>query len=499
MNKPAEGFTSKTQKILPQFANSRHIASRLIVEGALKLQTPARFGGGKSDDLLDMPVLMDAIQKRALLTGASIAGAMRSYLRTKELGDSQPETPSSLCVILFGRSQGKDEGAHSVLMMHDALSSHVLPQMELRDGVAIDGRSRTAEDGKKFDIELLAAGAEFKLRFELFLPENKEEQNAFLRALAIALEGFEKGQISLGARKRRGFGKCQLDGDWTVIRYDVSKHPADLIAWLKSDRSGAKRGAQIAQLLGVSSAVDDVEAGKRFILKATFALDGSLIIRSGNGDVNAADSVSLRSKRGKRDVAVVSGSSIAGALRARAARIANTLQPNKLENNWAFVEGIFGVRYTKRDEKSGGKDKRPLKASRLIVHEAEIKNAVEPEMVQTRVKIDRFTGGAYPTGLFSEQPVFSSGLTEIEFHLELLNPKEEEMGLLLLLLKDLWTGDLPLGGESSVGRGRLKGKSATLCFGKEIWKLDAAEDLIITGDAQRLEHFVNKFNAEIKK
>ena len=31
---------------------------------------------------------------------------------------------------------------------------------------------------------------------------------------------------------------------------------------------------------------------------------------------------------------------------------------------------------------------------------------------------------------------------------------EAQAGLLLLVLKDLWSGDLPLGGESSVGRGR---------------------------------------------
>jgi len=47
-------------------------------------------------------------------------------------------------------------------------------------------------------------------------------------------------------------------------------------------------------------------------------------------------------------------------------------------------------------------------------------------------------------------------------------------GLLLLLLRDLWTGDLPLGGESSVGRGRLKGRSATLAYDGKTWRFAAA-------------------------
>ena len=44
--------------------------------------------------------------------------------------------------------------------------------------------------------------------------------------------------------------------------------------------------------------------------------------------------------------------------------------------------------------------------------------------------------------------------------LSLRQPKPHEVGLLLLLLKDLWTGDLPIGGESGVGRGRLAGLRA---------------------------------------
>jgi hypothetical protein len=81
---------------------------------------------------------------------------------------------------------------------------------------------------------------------------------------------------------------------------------------------------------------------------------------------------------------------------------------------------------------------------------------------QAKPKSDRFTGGAYHGALFQEQPIFSSKDTCLKLELELRNPKEYEIGLLLLLLKDLWTGDLPVGGESSIGRGRLKGKEATI-------------------------------------
>ncbi len=136
------------------------------------------------------------------------------------------------------------------------------------------------------------------------------------------------------------------------------------------------------------------------------------------------------------------------------------------------------------------------------MHETVIQQPVTPELVQSRIKIDRFTGGAYPTALFSEQPVFAKDDTELTLYLELLSPKDYEIGLLLLLLKDLWTGDLPLGGEISVGRGRLRGRSATLSWKRaektEEWRIERAGDdpndsrLKIIGDQARLEAFVSE-------
>ena len=99
-------------------------------------------------------------------------------------------------------------------------------------------------------------------------------------------------------------------------------------------------------------------------------------------------------------------------------------------------------------------------SSRLIAEESEVRGALD--LVQSRVKLDRFTGGAFPAALFAEQPVFGGTETSLDLNLSLRNPEPAEIGLLLLVLKDLWTGDLPLGGESSVGRGRLSGQKAIL-------------------------------------
>jgi CRISPR/Cas system CSM-associated protein Csm3 (group 7 of RAMP superfamily) len=70
------------------------------------------------------------------------------------------------------------------------------------------------------------------------------------------------------------------------------------------------------------------------------------------------------------------------------------------------------------------------------------------------VKIDRFTGGTIDTALFDEEPVVGG---RVGFDVEIRNPEAAEVALLLMAARDLLDGLMTLGGEASVGRGRLCG------------------------------------------
>lgn len=464
--------------------NSRRIVERIVVSGDLVLETPACFGNSESDSLTDMPLALDPLEGRGLLTGTSIAGALRAYLREREFGYGKDGGRDALHNRLFGY-QEDDEGEQSWLITCDALSSST-PAVELRDGVAIDPRTRTAKSKKKFDIELLEAGTCFPLRVELLISQ-EQDRNALLEGLAIALQGLENGEIGLGARQRRGLGQCRVT-EWRVTRYDLTT-PAGLLDWL-NQTGKPQTGPRIADLLGVRADLDRREA---FVLEATFGLNGSLLIRSGQGEANAPDIVHLQSRRNGILVPILSGTSLAGALRARALRIAQTV--GRPERAIALVNGLFGPRIQSSRDKP--------RASRLITAETEIGSPLH--LVQTRVKIDRFTGGSFPAALFSEQPVWGKEDTTVTVKVTVQQPKEAEIGLILLLLKDLWTGDLPLGGESSVGRGRLKGRKATLTYKRpgytpQKWTITQDEShLSIEGDREQLENFVDKFVQEVRQ
>jgi CRISPR/Cas system CSM-associated protein Csm3 (group 7 of RAMP superfamily) len=452
---------------------SRHIVKRLIVEGDLVLQTPAHLGNGDGDEVVDLPLLVDACDgKSPLLLGTSIGGALRSYLASIDRAAS---------VTLFGSEKSQD-GLQSPLIVEDARGTY--RGVERRDGVKLNAASRTAQEDALFDLHLWQAGTTFGLRVELLIYQGAPETE-LKKALVTALRGFTAGTagITLGARKRRGYGRVAVS-QWRAREFDLMK-TEELCRWIETG----------GQPLPITAAVDlstlsaDTYADTRdvLVLDGTFTLDGSLLIRSGGGtDDIGPDMVHLRSRQaGQANPApILSGTSLAGALRARALKIANTIGR---EQATELVNGMFGP-----EIEPGVKPR----ASRIFVEEHVIDGG-EANLVQSRVSIDRFTGGARDMALFNEQPLW--GEAQIKIKLRLIDPRDAEIGLLLLVLKDLWTGDLPLGGESSVGRGRLRGVSAKMTR-QTTWEITANGDqLTVPADqVKAMEECVKALHQQLK-
>lgn len=507
---------------------SRKIQKRIVIEGDLILCSPAHFGNGDTNDLTDMPLLIDEVEKKPLLTGASLAGALRSYLRSIERGyrttvNLETERKSA-CTRLFGGMRMDDEGEQSALIVDDAYGQDF--EIERRMGVRIDAKSRTAAEDMLYSLELWRTGTIFPLRFELIICEGDNEDK-LKHALATALSGLTEGGITLGARKQRGYGRIS-SANWRAKVYDLHKKD-DLLAWLRNGNNrlpDATSNLSPSEILGPTQPlVDWTDQREYFDLHAEFLLDRSLLIRVEADlyeDGPDVTHISTYSPVHKKKHPVLPGSSLAGALRARAQRIANTLDDGTLRK-WddgseatlatVLIERIFGADMNETRTPIG---------SKLRIEEHLIDNATD-DYVQTRIKIDRFTGGAMDGALLNEQILIAKNAKtdlndnirpNIQVKLRLVNPLQgpkqagkepkknatgEQIGLLLLLLKDLWTGDLPLGGSSSVGRGRLIGCKATLTLKTrlddlpQVWVLQRDnKNLKINGDVQVLGNYVSK-------
>ncbi|MFN5814715.1 MAG: RAMP superfamily CRISPR-associated protein, partial [Pseudanabaena sp.] len=169
--------------------------------------------------------------------------------------------------------------------------------------------------------------------------------------------------------------------------------------WLNFEhwnRNLSESRTKISPISIVLGAIPNDNKRDRFTITAKFSLIGSMLIRSGQSLQKAEDGkykkspddVHLKSYRptDKNPIPVISGTSLAGVLRHRSVRIIKTL-----EKDLQIVDDIFGTDISDNGNKEA-------KASRLIVHESEIKES--SELVQSRIAIDRFTGGAMHGALF---------------------------------------------------------------------------------------------------
>jgi CRISPR/Cas system CSM-associated protein Csm3 (group 7 of RAMP superfamily) len=450
---------TETTTVVPEEAGgARRFRARWTITSTLVLGTAAHLGGGQAGTA-DLTVLRDRVDGRPLLTGASLAGALRGHLADRLGGyrtNTDVEPPA--VAALFGsqrvgraqtRSAADEPGSQSPVIVFDALGTVPATGVEIRDGVAIDPATGTAEDHKKFDFEVLPAGTRFPVRVEL-LVEATADEAALVSLLVAALDGLAPGEIALGARRSRGLGRLGCEG-WRARRFDLGSADGWL-AWLTcdpetpipgtlpghDDPAGACRAAQAELRL---ASIGDQR--RRVVAIAQLELRGGLLVRSPSATADAPDVAHLTSGGGP----VLPGTGLAGALRARALRITELVRDGSGDAR-AWVDRLFGPRL----EGDAQPADTSLWASRLRVSESLVDGG--KPLRTARIRSDRATQGVAAGALFEEEPHVGG---TIQVRLELRNPEAGETGLLLLLLKDLLAGDLPVGGTSAVGRGVLTG------------------------------------------
>lgn len=415
----------------PRYCDARDMCERLLLECSLVLEEPAHLGGADPGATSERPLLRDS-EGRVYLAGTALKGVLR-----KGSGHG----------ALFG-----DTEHQARLFVDDApLTAKVATQV--RDGVAIDARLGIATHRKKYDIELLPAGSCFEARFEVIVPKN--DRDAFVHDLCVVLDRLSDG-IEVGARTRRGFGRIRRAGPWRVRRYAGT---SGLRAWLAEGcngvpaawRTAAAAHDDLPAALGVS--FESVPPSGEVTIRLELKIVGSLLIRSpvaGSSPADHAQLHGLHADGSRRPV--ISGTTFAGALRARCIRIVHTLSSS--DGGDDLVEGLFGP----ADIESGS-----ARASRLRIGEAQIEDA--RTLRHTRVRIDPWTGGAADALLFTSEPTYAGTASPVlrwrkppprtERRERAERREQAERALLLLALRDLVLGDLHIGGEGAVGRGRV--------------------------------------------
>lgn len=426
------------------------IIGKIILQGELECLSPLHIGCG-SDERSDLDVLLDE-QGNPFIPATSLIGVLRHL--TKEI------TPKKDFKKFWGYTpdeedeRKKDPGQQSTIRCSDLLCQSLASKPVIRDGIKIEEITGMVKPGGKYDYELVERGTTFDLKMEF---SYREDDATFVKNMAATIyDLLSKKHIRLGAKTTSGFGEIGLrKGSAKIYQFDFSQKE-DVVVWLC--RKLPEKNCITPDKLGTAFLHDQ----NLFSMAATFALKNALIVRSYSEDPNAPDAVHITShKVGKEKPDwVLPGTSLKGAIRARAERIVNTIfdiaKPEEKVKVESIIKNLFG--YVIENERENNKQK-----GRIRIEERLIENVTAEQ--QTRIKIDRFTGGTIESALLETMPVFSGNNDKhLEMQITVEQCKSHEIGLLLLILKDLWTGDLAVGGEKNVGRGVLQGISATLTW-----------------------------------
>ena len=477
---------------------------------------------------------------RPVLTGRSVKGALRAACQRflEEHGDAVGLAEREL-QQLWGDDGTRGAGSAAPLRA-SAITVHTveLPtegcqrdeehkvMLPTRMGNAIDRYWGSAGDTALFKHEYLPRGKELALTItaEAGLPDGVEvpqgdvappgpEQVEKLFALIIGL--IKDGRVAFGGRQNAGWGRVALSDSekvWTLTKAEPGSR-AGLEEWL----SGA--GGR-----SVDFAPVDCGGSGRMRIEITWDSPTGILVAepqddgSGEGaDAGAADGAPgeaegadseetkparpLRAGPEETDPIVLPGSSVRGALRTRATRIARTILLAKKNPNTEADWSGTGVHKQLAHDPSLVRDLFGSTTHRGALTVLDTLAAEDgPSRKVTHNAGDRWTGGVADGLLYSEEvydSTWNSIVLELDLDRLLTNARaglgepggqEDSRGedrsraafcLLGLVLAELAAGTLPLGSRGTRGMGQVEVKAMAVTGGKglgiENWSLKAED------------------------
>lgn len=446
----------------------------------LQTQTPLSIGTGQGEGRLDALLVRDANQLPAI-PGTSLAGVLRHLHLAIHKDEHENRT-------LFGGTESEDTASRvhfSWGCLHDAgdrpvqgLRCDDLEALEdpvlqdalrsaplLRDRVRIDAYG-AAEDGGQFNRTVLRAGHRFSLEMAYWSDRKKDPRWEQLLELLVHPE------FRLGGATRSGLGVLELVR--LHARYFDMRKAEDFV-----DFGALSQGLDDIQ--GMQS--DPPRRNGTTESLICLELEAEEPFRFGQGDTSlTGENLQLlpqteavvrwsdgRGSLGGKDMVLIPGSAVKGALRHR-----TLFHLNRLHGCFADPDPPAGEETGTPD--SGGKDalqslfgfandnqEEGGRAGVLLFQDLYLaRDQVEPGPMMHN-GIDRFTGGVRHHVLFGEELLFQAPPIRLEIHISRAAAVPGNSDELLIwrafyaALEDLAEGRLALGGGTNRGHGYFHG------------------------------------------
>lgn len=469
--------------------NSARIIKKIIFNIPIQTYSPLRISSGVDDGITDILVLKDK-KGKAFIPGTSITGVLRAKM-SNIYGDRAVDR-------LFGSID--DDGNQSMVNISDIVLENA--KIINRDGIKIDSFTGVSKQGAKFDFEAIDKGATGDLYIEVTLREsclseqNKPNISYRKEHKDFAINGDVYGEltatiadiltegINVGSLTTKGYGKIKSKEPVKMYVFDF-KNPQGAMKWWQYLNEGILQDVAYTGNKTVA-----VVSEKDFVMQMEFALTSSMIIRDYDVDTDdEKEKIAAVQMKSGEDF-VIPATSIKGVLKSRAYKILMNLNHHDEQEAEDFLDKLMG-RETDNKEDKGQK-------SRLYIDEVYIRPNILHSKKQSRNRIDRFTGGTIDSALFTDKPIWQIDKSKatIAINLQVQNCDEKEAGLMLLVMKDLWLGDLAIGGNKAIGKGVLKGKKCTIQYAGESFLIQDDGGFHVSDNIDKLEAYVQKLSGE---
>ena len=471
------------------------------IKGLLKSKTAFMIGNGDSFNS-DSDILKYS-DGSIFIPGSTLAGVCRAYLEEFNLVDKETLVDKKTLVDketienLFGierhkkdnsskdmseneEKQEEDTHIESSIIFYDALAKDA-PFVNVRDSVRLEDKVSVPES--KFDYEVAQGGS---FNFEIVIncppPKNNDvnkskhltEEN-IVKIINLIFDGFDNGDIRIGAKTSRGFGVFSLDN----MRYsyldlsnkeDMRKYIEGNFEFLDWGDDKTERTYDKKLTKGLYHRINKELKLKNFIFIRDYATTQK--VEPYDKESKFVDTSTLTDgKADEEGNIVVPGTALAGAFRNHCRRILKKAKYKTEEERKAFLDKIFGYETPFVDGNLAHEDAANISKANVIFKETKIKKDKITMLNRTRTAIDRFTGSALNKALFTDRMAFVKDGVQAVMELEIKIRKDgfdsnDELSLVESLIDtciaDLSEGYLTIGGAGAIGGGifEAEGKEA---------------------------------------
>lgn len=411
----------------------------------------------------DLEVVKDAYGN-AYIPGSSLAGVL-----IRACNDLQNDIQAHDEAYRQFWGIGTEYQRHIIIEPGLCISS---PEIELKDAVKIKTTTNTADSGGKFDYQRVNTGSQFRLNIEIRI-RHDFERDKILQLADLVYRYITGNHLRVGAKENKGYGHIKC-----------TKHQGILLSAGKPDDFNKlmvyRQNGVLPEDVGAFSLVEFVKDIKpiTFIKKNEIKFNCQLqltnaFLTSINQNIkNLPDRVQYKKNINGQLLPFVDGEAILGALSHECIRICNTVSDHS-----GTIGNIFGGVSTDVNGIT------TATKAKINVSGCVIQNVTD--RVQTNVKINRWTGGSYDSGLRTTSAVQANkdNNWNLEFSITLKKPEVKEVKLLILAFRNFATGLANIGGQKSIGRGNFKAGAMSINHSD----LDAI-DLNFTKDNHAIEN-----------